>query len=177
MFTFVKELKEASINDKFLVSYDDNSLHTNILLKERIRLAVDLIKTSYPTFKKSSDNLTKLFKSATCETHFLFNGKLSNQIDGVTMESPLAPVLASLFMRHNKKLWIENFQKTRPSYYMSICPRYVDDIFSVFNNSFESKNFLIISVQDTLTLSLPWRLKLIKSFLFWMSLLTIAKIF
>ena len=176
-FTFMEELKEASINDKFLVSYDDNSLYTNILLKERIRLAVDLIKTSYPTFKKSSDNLTKLFKSATCETHFLFNGKLYNQIDGVTMESPLAPVLASLFMGHNKKLWIENFQKTPSSYYMSICPRYVDDIFSVFNNSFESKNFLIISVQDTLTLSLQWRLKLIKSFLFWMSLLTIAKIF
>ena len=75
MFTFVKELKEASINDKFLVSYDDNSLYTNILLKERIRLAVDLIKTSYPNFKKSSDNLTKLFKSATCETHFFIQRK------------------------------------------------------------------------------------------------------
>ena len=31
---------------------------------------------------------------------------------------------------------------------------------------FEAKEFLIILIQDTLTLSLPWRLKLIKSFLF-----------
>ena len=51
------------------------------------------------------------------------------------MRSPLAPVLSNLFMGHNEKLWLENFQGTPPSYYR----RYVDDIFSVFNNSFEAK--------------------------------------
>ena len=50
-FTFVEELKEVSINDKFLVSYDVNSLFTNIPLKVTIKLAVDLIKTSYPNLK------------------------------------------------------------------------------------------------------------------------------
>ena len=53
------------------------------------------------------------------------------------MGSTLAPVLANLFMGNNEKLWIENFQGTPPSYYR----RYVDDIFSVFNNSFEAKEF------------------------------------
>ena len=53
------------------------------------------------------------------------------------MGSPLAPVLANLFMGHNEKLWLENIQGTPPSYYR----RYVDDIFSVFNNSFEAKEF------------------------------------
>ena len=67
-FTFVEELKEVSINDKFLVSYNVNSLFTNISLKETIKLAVDLIKISYPNFKIS--DLTKLLKFATCETHF-----------------------------------------------------------------------------------------------------------
>ena len=153
-FTFVEELKEVSINDKFLVSFDVTSLCTNIPLKETIKLAVDLIKTSYPNLKTSSEDLTKLFKFVTCETHFLFNGKYYDQIDGVVMGSPLAPVLANLFMGHNEKLWIENFQGTPPSYYR----RYVDDIFSVFSNSLEAK--------DTLTLSLLWRLELIKSFLF-----------
>ena len=76
-------------------------------------------------------------KFATCETYFLFNGKFYDQIDGVAMGSPLAPVLANLFMGHNEKLWLENFQGTPPSYYR----RYVDDIFSVFNNSFEAKEF------------------------------------
>ena len=133
----MEELKEASINGKFLVSYDVNSLFTNIPLKETIKLAVDLIKTSYPNLKISSDDLTKLFKFATCETHFLFNGKFYDQIDGVAMGSPLAPVLANLFMGLNENLWIGNFQETSPSYYR----RYINDIFSVFNNSFEPKEF------------------------------------
>ena len=85
--------------------------------------------------KISSDDLTKLFKLATCETYFLFNGKSYDQIDDVAMGSPLAPVLDNLFKGDNEKLCRENFQMTPPSYYR----RYVDDIFSVFNNSFEAK--------------------------------------
>ena len=133
----VGELKEVSINHRFLVSFDVYSLFTNIPLKEIIKLAADLIKTSYPNLKISSDNLTKLFKFATCETHFSFNGKFYDQIDGVAMGSLLAPVLANLFMGHNEKLGLENFQRIRPSYYR----RYVDDIYLVFNNSFEAKEF------------------------------------
>ena len=123
------------MNNKFLVSYDVNSLFTKNPLKETIKLAVDLIKTSYPNMKISSDDLTKLFKFATCEIHFLFNGKFYDQIDRVAVGSPVAPVSVNLFMGHNEKLWIENFQGTPPSYYRSC----VDDIFSVFNNSFEAK--------------------------------------
>ena len=136
-FTFVEEPQEVSINDKFLVSYDVNGLSTNIPLKETIKLAVDLIKTSYPNLKISTDNLTKLFKFTTCEPHFLFNGKFYDEIDGVAMGYPLAPVLANLFMGHNEKLWTENFQGTPPFYYR----RYVDYIFSVLNNSFDAKEF------------------------------------
>ena len=73
---------------------------------------------------------------ATCETNFLFNGKVYNQIDGVAMGCLLAPVLANLFMGNNEKLWTENFQGTPPSYYR----RNVDDISSVFN-IFESNKF------------------------------------
>ena len=65
-FTFVEELNEVSINNKFLVSYNVNSLFTNIPLKETIKLAVGLIKTSNPNLKISSDDLTQLFKFATC---------------------------------------------------------------------------------------------------------------
>ena len=56
-FTFVEELKEVSINDKLLVSYDVNSLFINIPLKEIIKLAVDLIRTSYPNLKISTDSM------------------------------------------------------------------------------------------------------------------------
>ena len=154
----MEELKEVSINDKFLVSFHVTSLSTNIPLKETIKLAVDLIKTSHPNLKISSEDLIKVFKLATCETHFLFKGNFYDQIDGVAMGSPLAPVLTNIFMGHNEKLWIEIFQGTPPPYYR----RYVDDIFSVFNNSFEAKEFFIYINTRTLTLSLPRKPKLIK---------------
>ena len=59
-FTFVEELKKVSLNNKSLVSDHVNSLFTNIPLKDTIKLAVDLMKTSYPKLKISSDDLTKL---------------------------------------------------------------------------------------------------------------------
>ena len=87
-FTFVEEIKELSINDKLSVSYFIYSSFTNISVKETIKLVVDLIETSYPKLKISSDN-TKLFQLAACETHFLFNGIFYDQTDGVAMGSPL----------------------------------------------------------------------------------------
>jgi len=56
---------------------------------------------------------------------FLFNGSFYDQIDGVAMGSPLAPVLANLFMGHHEKLWLENFQCSKILFYR----RYVDDTF------------------------------------------------
>ena len=42
--------------------------------------------------------LKKFFLIATSQAHFIFNSKFYNQIDGVVMGSPLAPVLANIFM-------------------------------------------------------------------------------
>ena len=40
---------------------------------------------------------------------FLFKGKFYDQIDGVVMGSPLAPVLANVFMGHSEKEWLSNY--------------------------------------------------------------------
>ena len=106
----MEKLKELSINDKFLVSFHVDSLFTNIILNETIKLAVDLIKTSYINLKISSDNLTKLFKYATCETLFLFNEKIYDQIDDVAMGSPLPPVLANLSWNITKNSGLKTFR-------------------------------------------------------------------
>ena len=49
-----------------------------------------------------------MFNLATCETYFLYKGKFYNQIDGVVIGSPLAPVLANLFMGHYEKEWLSS---------------------------------------------------------------------
>ena len=46
------------------------------------------------------------------------------------MGSPLAPVLANLFMGHHAKLWLGNFQGSEILFYR----RYVDDTFCLFHS-------------------------------------------
>ena len=62
-----------------------------------------------PVIKLGRDNLTKLIFFATAQTHFSFLGNFYYQINGVAMGSPLAPVLANLFMGHQEKRWLENY--------------------------------------------------------------------
>ena len=79
------------------------SLFKNIPLSLTIKLVDDLIERCQSYLNISEKDLTSLFNLATGETHFLFKGKFYDQINGVAMGSPLAPVLANLFMGHYEK--------------------------------------------------------------------------
>ena len=67
--------------------------------------------------------LKKFFLFATSQTHCIFNKKLYYQIDGVTMGSPLAPVLANIYMVFYKSKWLNEYNINKPNFYL----RYVDD--------------------------------------------------
>ena len=137
-FTFVQEFNQVNITNSFLVSFDVCSLFTNIPLNETIDIAVNLIFENNSNLNISKSDLNQLFLFATAQTHFIFKGNFYDQIDGVTMGSPLAPVLANLFMGHHERKWISDYQENGPSFYK----RYVDDIFAVFNNENEANMFL-----------------------------------
>ena len=97
-FSFVSEIKNANLSKKFLVSYDVTSFFNNIPLQETIDIAINLIFNHNPNLNITKEKLKKLFLFATLQTHFIFNGKFYNQIDGAAMGSPLAAVLANIFM-------------------------------------------------------------------------------
>jgi len=59
---------------------------------QTIDIAIDLIFKQNPKFSIKKTDLKKLFSFATSNTHFLFNGKFYDQVDGVAMGSPLAPI-------------------------------------------------------------------------------------
>ena len=61
----------------------------------------------------------------------------NDQGDGVSMGSPLAPVLANLFVGHNEKDWIENYKGSKILFYR----RYVDDTFCVFEREQDAVSF------------------------------------
>ena len=79
----------------------------------------------------------KLFLFATSQTNFIFNGKFYDQIDGVAMGSPLAPVLANIFMVFHESKWINEYNLSKPKFYL----RYVDDILATFDNEQDSLIF------------------------------------
>ena len=60
------------------------------------------------SLKVSMAELINMCSIATSQTHFLFNGKVYDQIDGVAMGSPLAPFLANLFLEHLENIWLKN---------------------------------------------------------------------
>ena len=60
-FSFVEELRSFDFNDKFLISFDVESLFTNIPLNETIDIAVHLIFKHNPKFSIKKPTLRNCF--------------------------------------------------------------------------------------------------------------------
>ena len=95
-FSFVSQIKNASLSKTFLVSHDVTSLFTNIPLQETIDVAINFILNHNPNLNITKKELKKLYLFATSRTHFIFSSKFYNQINGVAMGSSLAPVFAKI---------------------------------------------------------------------------------
>ena len=54
------------------------------------------------------------------------------------MGSPLAPVLANIFMGFHESKWFNEYNLNKPKFYL----RYVDDFLAAFDNDQDSLNFL-----------------------------------
>ena len=137
-FSFVSQIKNANLSKKFLVFYDVTSLFTNIPLQETTDIAINLIFNQNPNLNITRKELKKLFLFATSKTHFIFNSKFYNEIDGVAMGSPLAPVLANIFMGFHESKWLDEYNLNKPKFYL----RFIDNILAAFDNEQDSLNFL-----------------------------------
>ena len=137
-FTFVSQINNANLSNKFLVSYDVSSLFTSIPLQETIDIAINLIFNHNPNLNITKKELEKLILFATSQTHFIFNGKFYNQIDGVAMASPLASVLPNIFMGFYESKLLNEYNLNNPKFDV----RYVDDILAAFDKEQDSLNYL-----------------------------------
>ena len=111
-FSFASEITAFSTDEELaMASFDVSSLFTNIPLDETIDLCTDLIfdeynKLQYRDCSLDRTQFRKLLGFAVKENHFVFNGQLVDQIDGVAMGSPLGPSLANIFMSHLEKRYL-----------------------------------------------------------------------
>ena len=138
--SFVPEILEQDSNT-FMTSFDVKSLFTNVPLIETIDIILDKL---FPTadsivqgFNKS--NFKKLLELSVIDTHFIFNGKIYKQKDGMAMGSPLGPTFANIFMCALE----ENFLNNCPDHFKPIFyKRYVDDTFLLFKEENHASLFL-----------------------------------
>ena len=137
------------------MSFDVVSLFTNIPLTETIEVILDKL---YPNQDKKLkvNGMTRLIFKRALEwclkgNTFIFNGQLYRQIDGIAMGSPLAPVLADIFMNHlfekkviNRTADWENIvvKSFSVEYTARLFLRYVDDMLACFHNYHEAEQFL-----------------------------------
>ena len=139
------------------------SFFINIPPRETIDIAVKLILENKKDLKFSENELTKLFRFATSQMHFYFDGKIFDQADGVAMGSPLGPALANLFMSYNEQKLLESEHGRLAKFYR----RYVDDIFCVFENEYQALTFLDVISSLHLNLNFTIEKEHTKQLPFW----------
>ena len=119
-------------NAPMIASLDVESLFTNIPVIETIEIILDYTYNnsvlSAPLIPRKI--MFELLKTCTTENPFKTGtGETFIQVDGVSMGSPLGPLLANFYMANleNNILRTSNFKP------LTYC-RYVDDIFLVIDN-------------------------------------------
>jgi hypothetical protein len=137
-FVFVNGLKSLSKcnSDYKMVSFDISSLYTKIPLDETIQIILNHVyNDEKPSTAIKKRDMEKLLKIATKDSHFLFNGKLYDRIDGVSMGSPLAPLLAEIFLQEFEKKHLPEFKDMGIKFWK----RYVDDTFVLLDSNVDTK--------------------------------------
>ena len=129
--------------NNILVSFDVESLFTNVPLDQIIDIATDRVysKNSQATPPFDRNIFSNLLKLATAGV-FSFQNFIFRQVDGVTMGNPLGPTLANLFMSSFEYQW-QNY-----SFSPSVYCRYIDDIFCIFKNDSDHSLFLTMLNQQ-----------------------------
>ena len=127
---FITHIKEQNIPNNFeLISFDVTSFFTNVPLDFTIDV---ILKRIYDENQvKTKQQMIDLLLLCTKNVHFSYNGDIYIQRYGVATDSPLGPVLASIFM-----VILERTKPPPLREHMSPWKRYVDDTISYIKEEF-----------------------------------------
>ena len=108
-FSFVKGLLNLpfNTNNVIMASFDIESLFTNIPVDQMIDIIVNKCFCNASRFHGLTlQQFTNLLTTTVKNCHFLFEGKLYHQKDGVAMGSPLGPLFANIFLSFHERSWL-----------------------------------------------------------------------
>ncbi len=144
-FEFVNKVKEINTDtDKFMLSFDVESLFTNVPTDETIEII--LRKVFQPGVRQfhgmTREILKKFLVICTKESHFQFNRRFYEPIEGVAMGSPLGPLFANAFMSDFEEKHIGKLREMG----LNIWLRYVDDVCNSEVKALKKKSCCILRV-------------------------------
>jgi hypothetical protein len=128
-FDFVNKIKELNVAaDQYMISFDVESLFTNIPTDETIEIILNQIYENATSLYHGllRKDMKKLLEICTKKSHFQFNGQFYEQTDGVAMGSPLGPLFANIFMQNFERQHNEHLKTLG----LNKWSRYVDDVFA-----------------------------------------------
>ena len=123
-----------------MVSYDVTALYTNVPTTEAINICTEKLFPTDTTMINGlgREEFSRLLSLTCSNNQFLFNNKLYEQLDGLSMGNPAAPAIANTFMCHFEEQLLQHCPSTfAPTYYR----RYLDDTFAVFSEPQHAEQF------------------------------------
>ncbi|MGL5708699.1 MAG: reverse transcriptase domain-containing protein [Aeromonas sp.] len=136
-FEFVDMIQQHNMNGRTMLSLDVSSLFTQVPLNETIDYLCTYIEEKERVIGLPTNTLKRLLFLCTSNIQFMFNNDIYRQKDGVAMGSPLAPLLADIFMSK-----LENQHLKSIIAPMVVYKRYVDDIFCITTQNCDLENML-----------------------------------
>ena len=115
-------LKNIGVRSKKLVSFDVESLFTNVPIPEALSAVKEALALKNIELPLPMTQFVDLIELCVKYNSFTFEGKEYRQVHGMAMGSPLSPVLACLFMESFEKSRIKPIIGAHTRYF-----RYVDD--------------------------------------------------
>ncbi|XP_059049894.1 uncharacterized protein LOC131844916 [Achroia grisella] len=123
---FVQTLEHIKLNEnEILVSFDVESLFTNVPISE----CVELVKSKLQE-NNIPDEYAILLEHCLTSGYLVYRNEYYLQVEGVAMGSPVAPVVANLWMEK-----IDNLAISTTALPVKLWKRYVDDIFCILEGT------------------------------------------
>ena len=132
---FITRIRNLGYTPGRLVSFDVTALFTSIPLDDVLNFLETKHSEGQLPLPIPVNLFIRLVRLCAKSSIFLFDDKVYQQAYGVSMGSPLSPILANLYMEYFESTLLPQIpEHLRPSVWL----RYVDDVFSIYPHSEES---------------------------------------
>jgi len=146
--------KVRNLHDKKLVSFDVDSLFTNVPLDDVLDFLERKLSSFHQRIPIPVNYFIDLIRLCVTNNVFTFDGDFYKQIHGIAMGSSLSPVLANLYMEMFESELLPSILPPDTIWF-----RYVDDIFSMWQmNRSDFDDFLnrLNTLARTINFKVEW---------------------